>query len=329
MLDQINVCLVQQAPVFFDLRQTLALACRLISQHAKDGLDLIVFPESWLCGYPVWLDLAPAAGLWDQPGAKQLFRLLYESAISIDSEAVASLSAVAQLSGVTVVMGAHERRGKTLYNTMFYFTPDGKVVPHRKLVPTYTERLVWGRGDGSTLKTVEAPFGTLGGLICWEHWMPLARATMQGQHELVHVAQWPEVGELHRLASRHYAFEGSCFVLASGCYFTKGDLLSGLEGLGDAAGETGAARELLASIAFEDGTPLRRGLSVIYCPNGQVVIEAEAGSEPVLAKLDLRSAIEARMTLDTSGHYARPDIFCLNVDTSSQENLIFGSGESR
>lgn len=323
-MNAIEVCLIQEPPVFFDLEATTALVCQRIAEFGAQGVDLLVFPETWLCGYPAWIDLAPGAGLWDAPGMRQLYRIQLEAGVTLEGPELAAMRAAAQKANLTVVLGAQERRGKSLYNTLFTLGADGVLNLHRKLTPTYTERLLWAQGDGSTLTATQTKFGILGGLICWEHWLPLARAAMQAQQELVHVAVWPEVSDLHRLASRHYAFEGGCYVLASGCHFTKGDILRAFDRRGDAPAE---ARALLDSMPISDETPLRRGLSAVYAPDGNVVAEAEAGPHPLRARLDLSRVAESRMYLDTTGHYARPDVFHLEVNTQAHPYASFEPGK--
>ena len=166
---------VQESPAYLNLAQSLDKACELIHKAAAAGARLIAFPETWLPGYPIWLDVAPEAGLWDHPPAKAAFARLFENSVDLSGRDIDPLKAAARETGSTVVMGLHERDGGTLYNTLLYLGPDGRVLgKHRKLMPTYTERLVWGRGDGSTLTVVDTPVGRLGGLICWEHWMPSA-----------------------------------------------------------------------------------------------------------------------------------------------------------
>jgi len=316
----IRLALIQAPPVFLNLAESLQSALGHIESAADDGADIVVFPESWLPGYPVWLDEAPGAALWDNAGARQLYRLLSENALTLGGAEIATLVRTAQRTGAVIVMGAHEKRGGTLYNTTLIVTPEGKVAPHRKLAPTYTERLVWGMGDGATLAAVETAFGVVGGLICWEHWMPLARAAMHAKHEALHIAQWPTVNEIHQVASRHYAFEGRCFVAASGCLMTRGDVLAGVDSLGAAAAE---ARALLDSIPGPDERLLQRGGSCVIGPDGAFVIEPvfeRAGI--VTANVDLAALAEHRLTLDTAGHYSRPDIFELHVDTSEKPGVI-------
>jgi len=317
----VRIALVQKPPVFLNRDASIAKAVREIGAAAESGAKIVVFSECWLPGYPVWIDEAPGAALWDSPGPKQLYRLLCENAVTLDGDALLPLAEAAARHDLCVVMGAHERLGGTLYNTMLFFTPDGLTAWHRKLVPTYTERLLWGRGDGSTLGAVETPAGRLGGLICWEHWMPLARAAMHAKGEALHAAQWPTVNEAHLLASRHYAFEGRCYVLASGCLLSKADVLEGFDTLAEQPGE---ARALLESIPGEEKRRLQRGGSCVAGPNARLLAEPVYDSEIlVFADLDLGRLAEERMTLDTAGHYSRPDIFELRVDTRLQAGVSF------
>lgn len=213
---------VQDTPVFLDLRRSVQKACDLISKAAATGAKLIVFPETWLPGYPVWLDESPKAALWDYAPAKALFAHLFENSIALPGPELEQLGKAAKAAEPTVAMGAHERSGGTLYNTLFYIAHTGELAGiHRKIMPTYTERLIWGQGDGSTLTVIDTPQGRVGGLICWEHWMPLLRAAMHQRKELIHVAQWPTVKEINQVAVRQYAFEGQCFVIAAGSILTK------------------------------------------------------------------------------------------------------------
>src|SRR4051794_11355477 len=203
-----RLAIVQHPPVFLNLGRTLDRGVALIHESLAQKAQIVVFPETWLPGYPVWLADAPTAGLWDYPPAQALYQVLADNAVTVPGRELDRLRTLAREGAATIVMGAHERLGGTLYNTMLLVGPDGSYRVHRKLMPTYTERLIWGMGDGSTLAPLDTPRGRIGGLICWEHWMPLARAAMHAQDETIHVAQWPGVKDLHLLASRHYAFEG-------------------------------------------------------------------------------------------------------------------------
>jgi nitrilase len=319
----VRVAIVQHAPVFLNLDKSVELACELIEEAARAGARVIAFGETWLPGYPVWIDSAPNAALWGNPAAQQVYRTLVESSISLPGPHVDRLLAAAATASAWVVMGAHERRGGTLYNSLLYLDPAGACVTvHRKLVPTYTERLMWGRGDGSTLSVVDTDFGVLGGLICWEHWMPLARAAMHARHEVVHVAQWPSVRELHQIASRHYAFEGQCFVLAAGCMLSRGQVLEGFRSLGL---DRNDAAVLLASIPGSADTLLMNGGSTVIAPDTSVLSAPLFDQEAIVtADVDLGQVAAGHLVMDTNGHYARPDVFRLEVDDRPQESVRFG-----
>lgn len=318
----VKVALIQEPPVFLNLRETLAKAEILAKDCAENEAKIVVFPETWFPGYPVWLDDAPGAGFWDYPPAKRLFQYLTDNALTIPGAEFAELERIARENEIFIVAGVHERAGGTLYNTTVYFAPDGGSRIHRKLVPTYTERLVWGMGDGSTLNVLETPYGILGGLICWEHWMPLLRAVMHAKGETIHTAQFPTVHERHQIASRQYAFEGQCFVLASGCVLTKRDALEGFESL-----QTGDVEvfDLLESMRQEN---LQNGGSAVIAPDISYVTEPVFGKkETIYGELHLDSVKAGRLLLDTDGHYSRPDIFELRVNTRKNQNVVFENAE--
>jgi predicted amidohydrolase len=323
-----TIALVQQPPVFLNLQASVDKAIKIINEAASSA-DLIVFPETWLPGYPVWLDVAPKAGLWNHPPAKILYRLLTKNAIRLESKALSDLQDAVAAANICVVMGAHEKDGHTLYNTQFYFEQDGSYSIHRKLMPTYTERLIWGMGDGSTLTSMESPWGSIGGLICWEHWMPMARAAMHAKNESIHVAQWPYVKELHQLCSRHYAFEGQCFVAASGGIASKSDILEGLESL-ELTENDKAVYELIESIPVDNDERILKGGSALIAPDSNYIMEPvydEAGIFYAEAPLNLIS--EGNLYMDSNGHYARPDVFSLNVDTAPKKNVAFSSPDDK
>jgi predicted amidohydrolase len=216
------------------------------------------------------------------------------------------LAASARDNDIVLNIGINERIGEgpgrgTLYNTMLTFGADGNLLNrHRKIMPTYTERLVWGYGDGSSLKAVETGRGRIGGLICWEHWMPLARQVLHASGEDIHIAAWPQVKEMNLVASRHYAFEGRCFVVAAGATMKAADLPEELEPL--------------ESLRDNPGTLVLRGGSAIIGPDGSVLAGPVYDEENILtADLDLSRIAEESMTLDVTGHYSRPDIFDLRL----------------
>jgi predicted amidohydrolase len=321
---QFSIAIIQHAPVFLNLEASLDKACSLAEQAANQDANVIVFPETWLPGYPVWLDYAPTAALWDYAPAKALYRLLVENSIAIPGPHLTRLLDLARRTGAYVVMGAHERLGGTLYNTMILLHRDGQTFHlHRKLMPTYTERLIWGRGDGSTLTVLPTEYGTLGGLICWEHWMPLARAAMHARGEVLHVAQWPMVKELHHLASRHYAFEGQCFVVAAGCTLSRSDILAGVGSLGQPDSK---ALDLLSAIPGDDHDLLLRGGSAVIGPDSHYITGPVLDESCTLyAGIQPQRISEGHLALDTQGHYARPDVFHLQVNDEPQVNVAFTS----
>ncbi len=318
-----KVSIIQHPPVFLNVSKSMFWAEEYIKEASTEGARLIVFPETWLPGYPVWLDYAPNAGVWDYPPAKALFRLLVQNSISIGDEHFKKLQNLAVEFDCVIVMGAHEKVGRTLYNTIFYFKSDGNYALHRKLMPTYTERLSWGMGDGSTLPVIEDEGAKIGGLICWEHWMPLARAAMHQLGEDVHIAQWPMVKDLHHIASRQYAFEAQCFVLAAGCTLTKQQMLDGINSV-IKTDEDKTALELIESIPIQNDAFVLNGGSAIINPDTSYFIEPFQKENGILyAELELGSLSEGNLFLDTNGHYSRPDVFQLTVDTKPKNNVTF------
>ncbi len=301
-----RVAAAQLAPIFLDLEASIEKACHWISKAGEEDVKVLVFPETWLPGYPIWIDSSPKAAFWGYRPTKKIFQQLYDNSPEINSAPIQRLCKAAKDARLTLVMGLHERDGSTLYNTMLYISEEGEILgKHRKLIPTYTERLIWGRGDGSTLTVVDTAVGRLGGLVCWEHWMPLARQAMHDQHELLHAAVWPSVHEIHLLASRTYAFEGRCFVIATGSILRREDLPDNMP--------------LLDAIPG-DG-PFQRGGSVIIGPNADILAgPIEEEETLVIAEVDPAIAVQESMTLDVSGHYSRPDVFTLTVDDSRKEN---------
>jgi nitrilase len=297
-----RVAIAQSAPVYLDKRASLGKALDLIYQAAKEASQLVAFGESWLPGYPVWLDVCRGAALWDNASTKDVFAKLRDNSITVPGEEVNVLSEAARDLNIAIVIGANERVDAgpgigTLYNSLLTISEDGRLSNHhRKLVPTYSERLVWGNGDGRGLEAVPTSAGRVGGLICWEHWMPLARMAMHNSGEHIHVAVWPTVHELHQLASRHYAFEGRCFVLAVGLMMPAEDLPRDFV-------DGGTSQRVL-------GQWVERGGSAIIGPDSRYVLDPVFDREELLVSdLDLTQIDRESMTFDVSGHYARPDLF--------------------
>jgi predicted amidohydrolase len=289
-----------------DLSAMLAQTERMAAEARARGATLMVLPETWLPGYPAWLDVCRDAGLWNHPPVKAAFTRMAEGSVTVPGPVADALAGIARTSEAVLLAGVIERveagpGSGTLYNSILTFGPDGALLNHhRKLVPTYTERMVWGPGDPAGLQAVETPAGRVGGLVCWEHWMPLARQAMHESGEDIHAALWPTVHEMHQVASRQYAFEGRCFVLAAGSVMRASALPAGLEPHPD-------------RVSGPDQLVLRGG-SAIIAPDGSLLAGPAWDEETILvADLDLSTIAAESLTLDVTGHYQRPDIFELRL----------------
>src|SRR5688572_18731428 len=306
----VRVAIVQSEPaagVDEGLHRTEAL----VREASRSGAALVAFPETWLPGYPAWLDVSRDVALWDHEPVKNTFARYAGASVDVAGEAGRFLRDVAARHRVTMVIGISERVGSgpgrgTLYNSLLIIDADGQLLNHhRKLVPTYTERMVWGNGDADGLTAVDTSAGRVGGLVCWEHWMPLARQALHDSGEDIHVAVWPTVHDRHQLASRHYAFEGRCFVLAAGSVMRTTSLPPELD---------------LDPSRVTDSSPfVLRGGSAIIGPDGEYVVPPLWDRPGILvADLDLERVRRESMTLDVSGHYSRPDLLSMTVHRSSR-----------
>ncbi|MEP6781737.1 MAG: carbon-nitrogen hydrolase family protein [Gemmatimonadaceae bacterium] len=306
MPNRVRVSVVQ-AEISLTLRDGLERTDALTREAATNGAQLVVFPETWLPGYPIWLDVSRDVALWDHAPTKTVFARHAEESVDVLGAAGAELARIAKTHNVTLVVGVTERvssgagRG-TLYNALLTYGADGALLNHhRKLVPTYTERLVWGHGDANGLQAVDTPVGRVGGLICWEHWMPLARQAMHVSGEDIHVAVWPTVHEMHQINSRAYAFEGRCFVIAAGSLMRASQLPPELETHPEKI--TDANQFVL------------RGGSCIIAPNGEYIVAPVFEETTILhAEIDLNDVRKGQMSLDVAGHYSGPDSFEFHVN---------------
>lgn len=309
--------IAQVAPRFLDLEASLDRAVAAIAEAAGGGARLVVFGETWLPGYPVWADRGIP---WEDGLTKETYARLHRNAVEIPGPAVDVLASAARAHRVHVAIGVNERDARfsrgSLYNTLLLLSDDGEILgAHRKLVPTHSERVIWGRGDGSTLQVIDTPLGRLGGLICWEHWMPLARFAMHAKGEQVHVAVWPDSPEIHHLASRAYAFEGRCYVLCAASYLRIDDVPESL-----------SVYEQLREMAGDGGLLLEGGSGVIG-PDGTWIVGPAEGETIVYAELDLDRIAEEQQSLDTAGHYNRPDVFRLLVDETARDPVVWEPAE--
>ena len=305
-----KLALVQKSPVFLDTNKSVAKAVKYIHEAKIGNADIVVFGEGWLSGYPAWIDHSINMGRWDQKEIKEIWAQMYEDGIEIPGPQIHMIQIAARATKKYVVIGANEavKKGKgngTLYNTLLIINPQGEiVVHHRKLMPTYNEKMIHGYGDAAGLKTIATPHGNIGGLICWEHWMPLTRQAMHDEGEDIHFGLWPAVKSSHKLASRHYAFEGRCYVVAMGQIILKSSIPSYVT---------------LAPEIMNNNSPyLLDGGSCIIDPNGEFLLEPQYGVERIIYHdlPPLKDLYTERMNLATSGHYARPDVFKLTIDKS-------------
>jgi len=300
----IHVAVVQAAPVLFDRDATVDKACQLVDEAASRGAHLILFPEAFIPCYPRGLSFGMVVGSRSS-GGRALWQRYWENSVEVPGTATEALGEAADTADVYLAIGITERAshfGKgTLYCTLLYFGPDGRLLgKHRKLKPTGAERLIWGEGDGSTLTTFQSELGTIGGLICWENYMPLARTAMYAQGVELYLAPTADARETWQATLRHIACEGRCFVLGCNQFVTRDMYPSDLP-----------IREEL------DSQPevMCRGGSVIVSPLGDVLAGPLYDEEGILyAELDRDDLVRSKLDFDVVGHYARPDVFQLAVD---------------
>ena len=303
----VNIAIIQTGPVYNDIDKSLQKAASLIQQAAKAGAQIVAFGECWLTGYPAWMDYAPNAGLWDHEPVKEAWAKMYENSIEIPGKHLDQIQKWAKQYKVHIILGANEvvKKGKgngTLYNVVLQIDKKGNLANHhRKLMPTYTEKLVHGMGDGKGLRAVETDMGRIGALICWEHWMPLTRQAMHEEGEDIHFALWPYVKETHQIATRHYAHEGRCFVVSIGQMMRASDTPAGLE--------------LPDHLQSDTDQWVLKGGSCVAHPDGSWLMEPQYDIDDIIYVEipSIRDNIKERMNLAVTGHYNRPDVFKFKV----------------
>lgn len=312
MPDTFRAAVVQDAPVAFDLERSLAKVAELVGAAAAQGAQLVLFPEAFLSGYPKGLDFGARVGM-RAPEGRDLFRRYYESAIAIPGPATERLAQIARAHAAHLVIGVIERDGGTLYCTALTIGPDGALLSrHRKVMPTAMERLIWGFGDGSTLGVAPTALGRVGAAICWENYMPQLRLALYGQGVQLYCAPTVDDRETWLPTMRHIALEGRCFVL-SACQLAR-------------------RRDFPADVAPIQGddpeTLMIRGGSCIIGPLGEVLAGPVFDAPAILtAEIDLGAISRASFDLDVVGHYARPDIFQLTVNTSATSPVRYQKAE--
>ena len=307
MNKKVTIGVVQSAPEYLNVAKSLQKVEVLLREAAAKGAQLITFGETWFTGYPAWIDYCNEYAKWNFQPTKAVFAKTYENSLDVNGPEVAQIGKWAKELGVVVVMGINEKVSAgigngTIYNSLLTWNEKGELANHhRKLMPTHTERLLYGQGDGAGLQAVDTPFGRIGGLICWEHWMPLTRQTMHNSGEHIHVAVWPNVHEMLQIATRSYAFEGRCFAVGVGQIMRVKDIPSELS--------------LPDELKDKPDHLLLNGGSCIVGPDGQYVLEPQFGVEGIFtAEVDLNRCAEERLALDVTGHYQRHDVFELTVN---------------
>ncbi len=297
-MSHVRAAVIQAGSVMFDRERTIAKARDLVADAGRRGAQVAVLPEAFVPGYPKGLDFGARIGNRTAEGRED-FRRYWDSAVDVPGPAADALGEAAKDAKLHLVAGVIERDGGTLYCSVLFFAPDGRLLgKHRKLMPTASERLVWGFGDGSTLPVFDTPAGRLGAVICWENYMPMLRMAMYGKGIQIYCAPTADTRDSWLPTMRHIAVEGRCFVLSCCQYLTRADC------------PPNYALDIEAP-----GGVLMRGGSCIVGPFGDVLAGPDFSGECILtADLDLTEIARGKYDLDVVGHYARPDVFRLLVN---------------
>ncbi len=311
-MSKLIAAVAQTATVLLDTPATIERALALMADAAARGVQLLVFPEAFIGGYPKGTDFHIYLGGRTPAGRAEVKRY-FDAAVTVDGPEIARLAKSAAQHRVYVVVGIIERDGGTLYCTAVYLGPDGRVLgKHRKLMPTALERLVWGFGDGSTLAAVDTPYGKLGAVICWENYMPALRMAMYQQRIALYCAPTADDRDSWASTMQHIALEGRCFVL-SACQHLRRSQFPG--------------DQMNNRLPEAPDTVLMRGGSMIIDPLGKVLAGPVYNEDALLtAELDLALIPMAQMDFDVVGHYARPDVFSLHVNTAPQPAVTLDDG---
>jgi nitrilase len=304
----LRAAVVQDAPVAFDRQATLDKVRTLTAQAAAGGAQLVIFPEAFVSAYPKGITFGAHVGS-RTPEGREWYRRYWESSLDVPGADCTTLGDIARDHGVQLVIGVIEREGGTLYCTVLFFAADGALLgKHRKLMPTAMERLVWGFGDGSTMPVFDTPVGRVGAVICWENYMPLLRTAMYSKQVQLYCAPTVDDRDVWHATMRHIGVEGRCFVLNACQYAVRGDYPA------DYVPMQGDAPE----------TVLIRGGSCIVSPLGEVLAGPLYGDRGILfADIDLDAIVRGKYDLDVVGHYARPDVFRLQVNEHAQAPVVF------
>ena len=303
-----KVAVVQAASVAYDAAKTLDKLEARTAEAAAQGARLVLFPEAFVGGYPRGLSFGATVGNRSAQGREE-YRRYWESAIDVPGPAVLRMADIAARHAVYLATGVIERDGGTLHCTVLFFGPDGSYLgKHRKLMPTGSERLIWGYGDGSTMPVFDTPLGRMGALICWENYMPLMRAAHYAKGVQIYLAPTADGRETWLSTVRHIAMEGRCFVLSCNQFARRGDY----------------PNEYPTDFGDDPDTVMSRGGSCIISPLGEVLAGPDYEGEAVLvAQLDLGDIARGKFDFDAVGHYARPDVFTLLVNEQPASPVTF------
>lgn len=307
----VKAAVIQASPILFDRDATVKKTVDLIGQAAGMGARLLLFPEAFIPAYPRGLSFGTVVGE-RKPGGRETWQRYWANSVDVPGPVTVAIGEAARQANAYVCIGVIERDARdgrgTLYCTLLYFGPDGALLgKHRKLKPTGSERLIWGEGDGSTLTVLETPLGKVGGLICWENYMPLARMAMYAKGVEIYLAPTADARDAWQSTMRHIALEGRCFVLGCNQYVTRAMYPADLSGVEDLVDQP----EIMC-----------RGGSVIVSPLGEVIAGPLYDKEDILfAELDLAEVVRSKLDFDVVGHYARPDLFQLIVDESPRKSV--------
>ena len=302
----------QTGSVLLDTPATVERALGLMREAAARGAQLLVYPEAFIGGYPKGADFHIYLG-GRTPQGRAEFKRYHDAAVSVDGPEIAALAEAAGRHRLHAVVGIIERDGGTLYCSAVYLGPGGQILgKHRKLMPTALERLVWGFGDGSTLAAVDTPWGKLGAVICWENYMPMLRMAMYQQRVAIYCAPTADDRPSWQSTMQHIALEGRCFVLSACQHLRRSQF---------------PAEQMNNRLPEAPDTVLMRGGSVIIDPMGKVLAGPVFDEDALLtAELDLSLIAMSQMDFDAVGHYARPDVFSLQVNTAAQQAVKLGGG---
>ncbi len=305
---RVRVAVIQAAPVMFDTQRSLQKLADFTADAAKQGAGLVVFPEAFIAGYPKGHDFGVSVGIRSTPGRDE-YRRLFESAIEVPGASTEFIGAVAKDNAVHLVVGVIERDGGTLFCTALIYAPDGRLLAkHRKLMPTAMERVIWSTGDGSTLPVISTNLGKIGTVICWENYMPLLRTAMYAKGIELYCAITVDDRDTWIPTVTHIALEGRCFVLSSCQVLRRNDL----------------PRDYPTDRFPATQQTLIRGGSCIIGPLGQLLAGPIYGEECIVsAELDLADLARAKFDFDVVGHYARPDVFHLEVNEQPMKSVSF------